>query len=31
MIKRLEDEGLIKSATVGRETYLQLGEPEEEP
>jgi len=27
MIKRLEDEGLIKSSTVGRETYLQLGEP----
>lgn len=31
MIKRLEDMGLIQSTTVGRETYLQLGEPEEEP
>ena len=30
MIKRLEEEGLIQSTTVGRETYLQLGEPEEE-
>ncbi|MCK5670214.1 winged helix-turn-helix transcriptional regulator, partial [Candidatus Bathyarchaeota archaeon] len=30
MIKRLEDEGLIQSTTVGRETYLQLGEPGEE-
>ena len=30
MIKRLEDEGLVQSTTVGRETYLQLGEPEEE-
>jgi len=31
MIKRLEDEGLIQSTTVGRETYLQLSESEEEP
>lgn len=31
MIKRLEGEGLIQSTTVGRETYLQLGEPGEEP
>jgi len=30
MIKRLEDEGLIQSTKVGRETYLQLGEPGEE-
>lgn len=30
MIKRLEEEGLIGSTTVGRETYLQLTEPEEE-
>lgn len=31
MIKRLEEEGLVQSTTVGRETYLQLSEPEEEP
>ena len=31
MVKRLEDEGLIQSTTVGRETYLQLSELEEEP
>ena len=30
MIKRLEEEGLVESTTVGRETYLQLSEPEEE-
>jgi uncharacterized membrane protein len=30
MIKRLEDEGLIQSTKVGRETYLQLGEPGDE-
>ncbi len=30
MIKRLEDEGLVQSTTVGRETYLQLGEQGEE-
>lgn len=30
MIKRLEEEGLIESTTVGRETYLQLSNPEEE-
>ena len=30
MIKRLEDEGLIQSTTVGRETYLQLGEQGDE-
>jgi uncharacterized membrane protein len=31
MIKRLEDEGLLRVTTVGRETYLQLREPEGSP
>jgi uncharacterized membrane protein len=30
MVKRLEEEGLISSTTVGRETYLQLTGEEEE-
>ena len=31
MIKRLEEEGLLRVTTVGRETYLQLREPEGSP
>jgi uncharacterized membrane protein len=31
MIKRLEDEGLLRVTSVGRETYLQLREPEGSP
>ena len=30
MVKRLEEEGLLTSTTVGRETYLQLNGEEQE-
>ncbi|MCW4048461.1 MAG: MarR family transcriptional regulator [Candidatus Bathyarchaeota archaeon] len=31
MVKRLEEEGLVEVTSVGRESHLQLKEPEEEP